>query len=359
MRTIHLEGARALRLEVVDEADLRGGSTHVERQHSRQRQAPRDRTGENGAAGGAGLHQADRVAHRGIHRGETAARGHQQQRAAKARVAEAALQATQVARHQRLHVRVGAGRGQTLVLADLRAHLARQRDRHLRQLLADACPHPALVLGVGIAMDEADGHAFDALAGEHLDRRIHAVHIESLEHLACGTHALGHGNAQPARHQRGGPLHVDVILLEAVLVGHLHRIAESRGHQQRSLCALTLDDGVGGQRGAVNHHAHRVCGDARARQRLADALQHALLRRARRGQHLGGPGLGTAREGDIGEGAANVDGKTHSGIRHECRGYPVPDEGSRLNLITAAGRKRALCAWDEHASLRSLDSCSE
>ncbi len=75
-----LERARGLRLAIVDQADLRGGAAHVERQHVGDAALPRDGGGEDRAAGGPAFHQADREAARGLDRGQAAARQHQEHR---------------------------------------------------------------------------------------------------------------------------------------------------------------------------------------------------------------------------------------------------------------------------------------
>src|SRR5262249_58664809 len=56
----NLEGARMLRLAVVDEANLRRRAPHVERQNLVEAALPGQTGGEDGAAGRPRLHQADR-----------------------------------------------------------------------------------------------------------------------------------------------------------------------------------------------------------------------------------------------------------------------------------------------------------
>ena len=57
-------------------------------------------------------------------------------------------------------------------------------------------------------------------------------------------------------------------------------------HQHRGARALALDDGVGGERRAVNDEANVRWLEVCLREDLLDADQHAFLGRARRGQHL-------------------------------------------------------------------------
>ena len=125
---VDLEGAALERLAVVDQADLGGGAAHVEGEDAALAALERDVSGQDGAAGRARLHQSHRELRGRLQAGEAAARGHQVDRPGVAELGEGALQAVQVARHQRLHVGVGDGGGGALVLAGLRADGRRQAD---------------------------------------------------------------------------------------------------------------------------------------------------------------------------------------------------------------------------------------
>ncbi len=80
-----------------------------------------------------------------------------------------------------------------------------------------------LVRLVGEAVQEADGDRLDLLGLQLRRDAAHRLLVERQQHGAVGGHALGHAEAQVARHQRLRPLHVDVVLLEAMLPGHLER----------------------------------------------------------------------------------------------------------------------------------------
>ena len=72
-------------LAVVDQADLGGRAAHVEGEHAVEPAFGGDLGGEDGAAGRAGLDQADRERATRLDRGQAAAGEHQEQRAAAAR----------------------------------------------------------------------------------------------------------------------------------------------------------------------------------------------------------------------------------------------------------------------------------
>ena len=137
----------------------------------------------------------------------------------------------------------------------------------------------------------------------------HRALVERPPHGAVHVHALRHREAQLARHQRLRLDDVDVVLVEAALVGDLDDVAETVGGDQRRARALALDDGVGGERGAVHQHADVGEGEARGGQHAARALDDGHLRRPRRGQHLGDEAALPGQQHDVGEGAADIDGQ--------------------------------------------------
>ena len=161
---IDLEGAALQRLAVVDQADLGGGAAHVEGQDAALAALERDAAGQDGAAGRPGLDEAYREAGGRLEAGEAAARGHQVDRLGRSPARRSARSSRpQVARHQRLHVGVGDGRGGALVLARLRADLATtgvtlMPRTDLGQDRADAL----LVRGIGVGVDQRHGDRLDA-----------------------------------------------------------------------------------------------------------------------------------------------------------------------------------------------------
>ena len=129
----HLEAARSLRGTIVDQADFGGGAAHVVGQHRVQPKLARDVAGENGAPRGAGFDQAHGETNGGFEGRDAAAGQHEIERAAQPGVGQLLLQTAQMAAHQRLHVGVGAGGGDALVLAHFGRHLAGQGDFQIGQ----------------------------------------------------------------------------------------------------------------------------------------------------------------------------------------------------------------------------------
>ena len=74
----------------------------------------------------------------------------------------------------------------------------------------------------------------------------------SCKHAAVGGHALGHVEAQMARHQRFGQIEIEIVKLVAVFPADLDGVAKARGGKQRRRRAFALDQRVGHQRRAMD-----------------------------------------------------------------------------------------------------------
>ena len=108
----------------------------------------------------------------------------------------------EVVLHGRADVGVDHGRAGALVLADLRQHLGRERDEPVRAARRGAGRRSLLVDRVGEGVDEADGDRLHFGGADGGDRGIEARRIERADDRAVGADALGHLEAQVARHQR-------------------------------------------------------------------------------------------------------------------------------------------------------------
>ncbi len=315
----HLEGAGVERLASVDHAQLGGGAAHVKGEDIAQRELASEVARQDRTPGRTGLHQADRRGDGGLEGGEAAARGHEQEWARQAGFAQRLRKAGQVACHERLHVGVGARRGDAFVLADLGADVGGEGNREVGALGGQDFGDALLVGGVRVAVNEANGDGFDAVLVEYREDGVDRLLVEGDENAAAVVESLRDGQPQVPRDQRRGPVDPDVVLLEAVLVGHLEGIAVPRGRDQRRACALPLDDGVGGQRGAVNDEAYGPGWDGRRLEDLVDAPQHTLLGGRLGREHLGRDQAVFDLERHIGEGAADVDGETGAACRRPIR----------------------------------------
>ena len=116
-------------LVVVDQADLGGGAPHVEADDVVALQPARERGRGEGTGRRAGLDHHDRLPPCDVDREGSSVRAHEEQTP----VLEPAVEPAEVAVEQRLDIRVGNGRRETLVFAELPRELRRERDRELRE----------------------------------------------------------------------------------------------------------------------------------------------------------------------------------------------------------------------------------
>jgi hypothetical protein len=200
-----------------------------------------DVEGQDHAAGRAGLDEADGIGDRRLHGRHATARHHQQQRADDAEALQAVAKPAQVSRHHRLDIGIGAGRRRPLVFADLRADLGGERDGHVRQRGAQDFADTDLMRRVDVAVQEADRDGFHLLRLQDGNERGDGVLVELQQYRSVRGDAFRHGVAPVARDERLRPFHVDVVLLEAVLVGDLDGVAKSVRRHQRRDRALALD----------------------------------------------------------------------------------------------------------------------
>ena len=283
--------------------------------------------------------QPHRKADRGLDRRQPAARQHQEQRAAEPLAPQQRLEAGEIAPDHRLHIGVGAGGREALVFAHLGRHLGRQRDGDAGQPCREDVAGALLVRRVGEAVQIADRDALDAGGGEPVGEALDRGLVERDHGAAARVDPLRHDKAQPARHQGRRQVDIDVVLLEAVLVADLDRVAEAFGRDQRGPGALALDDRVGRERRAVDDDRQVARREPRLPQHRADRGDDGALRRLRRGQHLGAVPPPARFQRDIGKGAADIDPEPR--LRLACRRTPSP-----------SGRKAAECSGGDKCRIR-------
>jgi hypothetical protein len=167
-------------------------------------------------------------------------------------------------------------------------------------------------------VQQADGQRLDAVVLDGRQQRLDRGVVQGCQDPALPVAALAHRPAQVAGDQGRQPVGLDVVLVEAVLVGHLQRIAVAFGDDQRDLRPLALDQRVGGQRRPVDDQAD-VAGRGSARfQDLQGGCHEALGRVGRRRQDLLRGAQAALLYHRVGEGAADIDGQS---ARVGCVGH--------------------------------------
>ena len=114
-------------------------------------------------------------------------------------------------------------------------------------------PNTLLVCWVGVGMQQAHGDAFYLCLFEECDEVFNRALIKGRQNVTPVIDPLGHGPAQASRDQRRVAVGIKVVLVEAVFITDLQRVAMSLGHDQRGFGTPALNQRVGGERGAVRN----------------------------------------------------------------------------------------------------------
>ena len=332
----HLEGQpRALaeatdapRLELVhaagpapiDEAHLRGGAPHVERDEARGVRQETVVAGRHRPRGGARLDQLDGERPGRAHRGDAAVGQHDVELAGQPHRLQPVLETSEIARDPGLDIGVGAGGAGPLVLADLRGDLGRDADRDVRALPLEDSLREALVLRVAVGVHEADGDRLDAVGRQLRGHRAQLGLVEGQDDLALGVDPLADLTPQRPAHEGTRRLELQVVEVVADLAAHLERVAKAaRGHVAHP-CARALDDRVGDERRAVHQAVELVGIGAGLPEQAREAGKDRLARVVGCGEPLARvdqvPQL--VDQDEVGEGPADVDADADPLARHEA-----------------------------------------
>jgi hypothetical protein len=306
-RDLEVEAPR--RLAAVDQRGLGGGAAHVEAEDvGRGGGLAIDARGLH-AAGGTGLHQADRVARRDVARDGAAIGQHQEQRARDARLAQPGIEPREVAREDRQDIGVGNGGGAALVLADLRHEVRGEADGEARRFLRHQFRKAPFVHGIGEGVQQADRNRLHARIAQCPDRGARRGFVERRADAAIRHQPFRHLEPEAARHQRVGAAHEEVVGVVPQLRADLLHVPKTLRGQEAGRDPAALDQRIGDQRRAVDDVAHLGRRDAVALQQAAHAFQHGLFGGVRRGQHLAveQPPVARVEHDEVGEGAADVD----------------------------------------------------
>ena len=312
MRAGHLEGLGGAWRLALDQADLGRGATHVVGEDGIEPVAVGEVGGEDGAPCRAGLDEAHREAG-GAH--EATPGVDQVDGTRRSGGLELLLEAVQVAGHERLEVGVGAHRVEALELAHLRRHLGRDRERGIGQVLGEDRAEAALVVPVAVGVHESHGNrlvvAVVGAIGQPAGQLVGLGLVEGAQHRAVGCDALAEDVAVAALDEGRGQDQVQVVLLEAALGAHLDDVPEAgRGDECRA-CARAADEGVGGERRAVDEGGEVGEVGFGFLDDLMDPVEHASFRGVVGGEHLRREHPVGVLEDDVGERPADVGSDAH------------------------------------------------
>ncbi len=168
---------------------------------------------------------------------------------------ERPLQAREVTACPRSHEGVHAGGREALELAKLGEDLGARCHERARQLLANDVRGPALVLGVEVREQEADGHRLDAGLTKRARGHPDTVLVQRLQYVACRrSDPLSNDHAVTPLHERarlpGNVLH-DRVVLRPLMTSDVHDVSEALGRHEPALRPAVLEHGVRGHGGSM------------------------------------------------------------------------------------------------------------
>ena len=302
---------------VLQHAGVRAGPADVEGQQPVQADLAAQPGRPGDPACRAGQHGGERRLGGQLDGHRAAARAHDVEAPGEAAVPQGALDLAEVLRQHGPDERVKDGGRGPLVLAVLAGHVDGQRHRHTRHRGGDDLAGPALVLGVGVGVQEAHGQGLPAAVADQADcGGGHGAGVQRGHLGAVGPDPAGDAAAEPARHDRGRRHVIEVVHgpRHHGGPGDLEHVLEACIGDQPDGRAAALQDRVQPERGSVHHGADLA-------QRVVqpvDGGQHALARPVRGSRRLPGPHRAVVGvEGDrVDERAADVDGHPQARPRH-------------------------------------------
>ena len=315
---------------VLDQRHVGRGAAHVEGDDvGRSRTSAADLHGAHHAGGGSREHRAHGLLARRRKRHDPTVRLGDVARAAQTCRIEPRAEPLDVARHDRAEVGVDDGGRKALELAELRRHLVRAGDEGLGKFLGQNGPHARLVARVDVGIEESDGDRLHACALECVRGGAYRILIERGLDAPIIPQALRHLDPEMPPDEQGRLVALQVVEMGAALASDLQQITETLRGDQAGRCAAMLDQGIGGNGGAVTEidDLLRFAGTG-----FRQPFEHAVGDRlrgivggARHFPHADGAGIGVG-DADVGEGATGVDAHAPS-----CH---VP---SRPRVVWAAG----------------------
>ena len=166
-------------------------------------------------------------------------------------------------------------------------------------------------MGIHIGVDETNGERRDPLGAQALGDALQGFDINGLDDLAPGIGPFGDLEAQPPFDQDLGFAEMEVIEPGRPETTEFQDVAEPPGGDQGDTYPLALDDGVGGDGGAVGKLGDLGGGNPRFVQEGTDAVLYGAAVVIGRGENFLTPQSAVRpQENDIGEGAPDIDSQS-------------------------------------------------
>ena len=313
---------RRLGNAVGNEADVGRRAAHVEREGTWNAEHARHVRGGGDTGRRAGGRQRQRSRARRVD-GHHAAGGVQQvQRGA----FDPPAQLAHIRGGERHHGRVQDGRTRALVLTKLRVDIA--RDAHVRKVARQVLAQRALVLGVGVAVQQAYRHTLDVLALQACHELGDLIDLQRRLYRPVRGDPFGDLEPQPPRHRRRRlGRRLEIVEVQPARPRDLQHVPKSARGDQAHDRAAPLDDGVRHDRRTVRDRGDRVIAGERLK-----AAHDAVRRAGRRRRDFAARQPARRRAHDnVGKGAADVDADAAAGHAREASTgrEPVSDSAPR------------------------------
>src|SRR6266852_7904322 len=292
-------------LALAYQARLCGGAAHVERDYVAKAERATDPRRSDDSPDRPGFHHRHRTLGCDLGRHHAAVRLHDRQIAAKTGFGEARFQAADIPSDFRPDVSIDHGGGHPFELAVFAQDPVGKRDVRAGQKLAHDLAGRALVLGIDVGVQEADGDGFHFFLRQAAAGLLEARALERFEHLARGEHTFVDLPGQVPRNERPVPAEKKVVGLGAVAPADEVDVARAAGDDEPGLRAFSLDQGVDGGGRAVDQLA-----DTRAiHAALLQAIDDALHQLSGRGEALGlrEPAGSLVKSHQVRESPADID----------------------------------------------------
>ena len=202
-------------------------------------------------------------------------------RAGKFLLRQGAFELGQISADHRLQIRVQRGRGGAFELADFRQHLMRGGKVFVRPDFRRGGECAALVLGVGVRVDEDDRQRLRAALAQRFRRRSYTGFVDRRANGAVGERTLIDFHAQVAIGDRD-ELAPQAPGLPAVAAAHFQHVAKAARGDHADPRAAPFQQRVGADGGAVHDRAEALDGAEREQALQKTGRFIAALRR-----HLG------------------------------------------------------------------------
>ena len=293
------------------DGDIEARPAHVATDDVGKARRAAEMGGRDGTGGGTGHHRLHRLLTRDARRHHAAVALHHQQVVREATGPEAALEVTEVARHDRLDVAVEGRRAAAFELAHLAKDVGTEGDVALRPDLARDRTGAPLVIRIEVRVEEADDDRFHAQVAERFDRATYLVLIQRGHDVAAGVDPFGHLETPVAGHDRFEVTeHAPGVGARAP--AELEGVAEAPGRDHPAAHAAALEHRVGADRRAVDDRLERARVDIERRKPVHEAVR--LI--GGRGAHLrdAKSARGGVGEQQVGERASDIDAKNHRSL---------------------------------------------